>query len=65
MARTKANQFFIQGAIKHPGTFHAYCARQGHKKVNASCIAEGLQSLNSVTRQRANLARNLARLRPK
>lgn len=65
MARTKKKgAFFIQKAIEHPGTFHAYCKRQGYGKVTAACIQEGLHSRDRITRQRANLAKNLARIRP-
>jgi len=65
MARTKSKGgFFIQRAIEHPGTFHAYCKREGFGKVTGACISKGLHSRDRVTRQRANLARNLARIRP-
>lgn len=64
MARTKQrNKNFIQGAIEKPGTFRAYCKRQGYSKVTSACIKQGLSSRDRITRQRANLARTLMRIR--
>lgn len=66
MARGKRNGgYFIQKAIKKPGSFHKYCKNEGFRKANASCIRHGLASPNRLTRERANFARNLARLRPR
>lgn len=66
MTRTKTkDKFFIQRAVEKPGTFRAYCKRQGHSKVNATCIQEGLRARDRITRQRANLAKTFARIRPK
>lgn len=64
MARRKTGGFFIQRAIKKPGSFHKYCRREGFLKANAACIRHGLASPNRLTRERANLARNLSRIRP-
>ena len=61
--RKSKKGYFIDKAIEHPGTFHNYCARKGFSKVNNACIQKGLHSRNALTRKRANLARNLARLR--
>lgn len=63
--RKKGSSLFIQKAIEKPGTFHAYCQREGYSKVNGRCIQKGLKSKNRLTRQRANLAKNLARIRPR
>ena len=64
MPRTKRNgSLFIQSAIKKPGSFHAYCKREGFGKANLVCIRKGLQSRDRITRQRANLALNLSHMR--
>jgi hypothetical protein len=47
--------------IKKPGSFAAYCKKKGFKGVTCACIKQGLKSKNSLTRKRANFARNFAK----
>jgi len=54
-------KLWMQGAVKHPGSFTAYCKRQGYKDVTEECIREGMRSKDPTTRKRASLARTFRR----
>lgn len=63
MAKSKSK--WIQGAIKHKGSFTAWCKKQGFDGVTEACILKGIKSKNPTIRRRAFLARTLRRLRKK
>jgi hypothetical protein len=44
--------------IRKPGSFTAWCKRQGFSGVTSECIAKGLKSKNAAIRKKANFARN-------
>ena len=46
--------------LKHPGAFTEYCKRQGYDEVNCECICKALKSKDTLTRKRANFARNFS-----
>jgi len=54
---------WIQGAIRHPGRFDAYCHRQHMAGATGACIRKGKHSRNATTRREANLAQTLRGLR--
>jgi hypothetical protein len=54
MAKKKAN--WMQGAVKKPGAFTAYCKGKGHGGVTSGCIEEGKASSDPKIRKRATLA---------
>lgn len=56
---------WIQKAIKNPGSFTAWCKRQGYKGVTAECIKKGLASKNPTIRRRAALAKTLRKMTKK
>ena len=59
---------WIQGAVKHPGAFTAWCKRQGYSGVTQACINKGKKSKNPTIRRRAVLAetfRKMAKRRKK
>lgn len=47
---------FIQGAIKRPGSFTAWCKRNGYGGVNERCIQAALKSDNKRIQAKAKLA---------
>lgn len=53
---------WIQGAIKHRGSFDRYCQRHHMRGATAKCIAMGEHSHNTVIRHRAQLANTLEHL---
>jgi hypothetical protein len=53
---------FIQGAIRHPGRFTAYCKRTGSKGVNKTCIERGMHSPSRSVEKEAVLANTLRHL---
>jgi hypothetical protein len=55
----KQNNKWIQNAVKKPGSFDAYCKRQGKNGATAACISKGLHSKNATTKKRAKLAKTL------
>ena len=61
-----ANNKWIQGAIKHPGSFTAWCKRHGFKKANSECIKSAIATArktgNKKLMKRAVLARTLRRM---
>lgn len=61
----KTKERWIQGAIKKPGSFTAYCKRKGHKGVTEECIREAMKSKNPKTRARARLAKTLRKMAKK
>ena len=61
----KKKKKWIQGAIKKPGSFTAWCKRQGFKGVTQACIEKGKRSKNPKIRKRANLAQTLRKLTKK
>ena len=54
---------WMQKAVKHPGSFDRYCARQHQHGATRSCIAKAMHSHNATTRHRAQLARTFAKFR--
>ena len=52
----KRGKNWMQKAVKKPGSFTAWCKRQGFSGVTSACIAKGKRSKNATTRKRANLA---------
>jgi hypothetical protein len=58
MARNSMN--WIQGAVKHEGSFSNYCKRHGSKGgVTQACINKARHSPNHRTENRAVLANTL------
>ena len=57
-----ANKKWIQGAVKKPGAFTAWCKQQGFGGVTQSCIDKGKQSNNVTIKRRANLAQTFRRM---
>jgi len=58
----KKKKKWIQGAVKKPGAFTAYCKRQGYGGVTNACIAKGLKSRSRKTRQRASFAKKMRKI---
>lgn len=54
---------WIQGAVKKPGSFTAYCKSKGYDGVTNSCISEGKNSSNPLTRKRATLAQTFRKMK--
>lgn len=67
MARksSKKKDKWIQGAIKHPGSFTAWCKKQGFSHATEACIKKGEKSSNPTIRKRATLAKTLKGLAKK
>ena len=61
-----ANNKWIQKAIKHPGSFTAWCKRHGFSGATQSCIAKAIQVAkqtgNKTLLRRAVLAKTLKKL---
>ena len=57
----KKKKKWIQGAIKRPGSFTAYCKSLGFKGVTNACIEKGIAA-GGVVAKRAVLARTLRRM---
>jgi hypothetical protein len=47
---------WMQGAVKKPGAFTAYCKGKGYGGVTSGCIEEGKASSDPKVRKRATLA---------
>lgn len=54
---------WIQGAVKHPGSFTAYCKKKGFDGVTSKCIAEGKASPDATIRKRAQLAATFRKMK--
>lgn len=60
--KSKKKSHWIQDAIKHPGSFTAWCKKQGFLGASESCIKQGEQSKNPAIRKKAALAKTLKKL---
>lgn len=54
MARKKKE--WMAAAVKKPGTFTAWCKKQGYKSTTWECIRKGMKSRSLLIRRRAQLA---------
>ena len=62
MAARKANQKWIQGAIKKPGALRSSLKVKKGKKITAKQLAKASKSKNPTTRRRAALAKTLRKI---
>lgn len=59
--KTKKN-YFIAGAVKHPGSFTRYCVHEGYGGPSMACIHHAMTSGNLHRERQAVLARTFKRL---
>ena len=57
-----ANKKWIQGAVKKPGAFTAWCKQQGFGGVTNACINKGMHSKNTTIKHRALLAKTFRKM---
>ena len=62
IAKSRTKRKWIQGAIKKPGAFTAYCKGKGYEGVTEACINEAITAGGKVAK-RAHLARTLRGMR--
>jgi len=54
--KKKAKDEWMQGAVKKPGSFTAYCKKKGFDGVTDECISEAKASGDPTVKKRAVLA---------
>jgi len=54
--KKKAKDDWMQGAVKKPGSFTAYCKKKGFDGVTDECISEAKASGDPTVKKRAVLA---------